>query len=622
MFTGGDGSGTEPAWEALGVLQHHDAISGTERQHVNDDYTMRLAAGNAAAYQTLDAALSSLVANASAANAPLQFRSCPLLNISVCPPVAAAKDAYTVALWNPAAHAVVQGVILPLYSATAVEVADGAGRRVQADVVPVARTAATRADSAPYAVHFMAAVEPLGYQTYTIKPSTPASCSEGRYYKRRGGAACAVAAAPAFEAPAAETVQIENSLVSLTFDNATGLLASWTDKASGTSHTLSQSFGYYEAGGSSMYGFEPREGTGFNLATNASATLEVYRSATVQLVVQRWSSWLVQTVRLWANASAPSAEFEWTVGPVSMDGGISREVVTRYTTDVQSGGNFYTDSNGREFLRRRYNARESFNWTVVSPIAANYYPITTAIGLNDSASALYVLVDRAEGGSSQLDGSLELMLHRRILYVCGFDENLNETDSAVYPNEDGTELIRLGEGLIITGRHHLLLGAPEATLEHVRLLQQRLYTPLHPVFTATPSAAGAQSAAVSSLSFLRADSLPANVELMSLHKLFDGRVLLRLSHSFAVGESARYSQPATVDLSALFAQPVRAVAQLTLTGNANYTAVWGGRRGLPYEVEGGLSEAEVERGVRMRKGMEGTTVSLYPMQILTFAVSF
>ena len=183
----------------------------------------------------------------------------------------------------------------------------------------------------------------------------------------------------------------------------------------------------------------------------------------------------------------------------------------------------------------------------------------------------------------------------------------------------------MGEGLIVTGRHHVLLGAPDATLEHVRLLQQRLYTPLHPVFAATPAAdvaGGAQSAAVSSLSFLRADSLPANVELMSLHKLFDGRVLLRLSHSFAVGESARYSQPATVDLSALFVQPVRAVTQLTLTANANYTAVWGGRRGLPYEVQGGLSEAEVERGARMRQGMEGTTVTLYPMQIVTFAVSF
>ena len=26
----------------MGILQHHDAVSGTEKQHVNDDYIMTL----------------------------------------------------------------------------------------------------------------------------------------------------------------------------------------------------------------------------------------------------------------------------------------------------------------------------------------------------------------------------------------------------------------------------------------------------------------------------------------------------------------------------------------------------------------------------------------------------
>ena len=632
VLTGGDGSGTEAAWEALGVLQHHDAIAGTERQHVSYDYTMRLAAGNEAAYRTLDTALSSLIANGSSA-ASLQFHSCPLLNISVCPAVKAAKDSYTVALWNPAGHAVKQGVSLPLYSATAVEVVDGAGNSVAADVVPVARTAASNDDSAPYAVSFMAGVEALGYQTYTIKPASSAaakcagSSSSSSYYGRRRGSVSTVcpSSVPAFEAPTGPTVQIENSLLSLSFDNATGLLTSWTDKRSGASRAISQDFYYYIAGGSSPYSFQPARDTGINRASNRSATLSVYRGSTVQLVVQRWNDWLVQTVRLWADAGLPSVEVEWTVGPVEIDDGVSREVVTRYVTDVASDGHFYTDSNGREFQHRQYNKRQSFNWTVVSPIAANYYPITTAIGLNDTEAAFYVLVDRAEGGSSQLDGSLELMLHRRILYICGFDENHNETDSAYYPNPDGTGLVRLGQGLIVTGSHHLLLGEAASTLAHVRLLQQRLYTPLHPSFAAANDANEQPTAAegrVSSLSFLRAASLPANVELMSLHRLFDGRVLLRLSHSFAVDESARYSQPATVDLASLFVQPITAVQQLTLTANANYTAVWPERRGLPYEVSGGLSEAELERGRRLRAGLNGTVVTVYPMQILSFALSF
>ena len=31
--------------EAMGVVQHHDAVSGTEKQHVADDYALRLAQG-------------------------------------------------------------------------------------------------------------------------------------------------------------------------------------------------------------------------------------------------------------------------------------------------------------------------------------------------------------------------------------------------------------------------------------------------------------------------------------------------------------------------------------------------------------------------------------------------
>ena len=34
--------------QALAVAQHHDAVTGTEKQHVNDDYIRRLAEGASA----------------------------------------------------------------------------------------------------------------------------------------------------------------------------------------------------------------------------------------------------------------------------------------------------------------------------------------------------------------------------------------------------------------------------------------------------------------------------------------------------------------------------------------------------------------------------------------------
>lgn len=38
---------SDALWEAMGVAQHHDAVSGTEKQHVANDYAQRLSVGAA-----------------------------------------------------------------------------------------------------------------------------------------------------------------------------------------------------------------------------------------------------------------------------------------------------------------------------------------------------------------------------------------------------------------------------------------------------------------------------------------------------------------------------------------------------------------------------------------------
>jgi len=88
--------------------------------------------------------------------------------------------------------------------------------------------------------------------------------------------------------------------------------------------------------------------------------------------------------------------------------------------------------------------------------------------------------------------------------------------------------------------------------------------------------------------------LPANVELITLQLLLDSRTLLRLSHSFAVDESALYSQPATVDLAQLFVRPIANISAVTLTANA----------------------------AQSMANLDGTVVTIYPMEVLTFILTF
>ncbi|KAK2974186.1 hypothetical protein RJ640_021477 [Escallonia rubra] len=46
------------------------------------------------------------------------------------------------------------------------------------------------------------------------------------------------------------------------------------------------------------------------------------------------------------------AEVEFTVGPIPIDDGVGKEIITQIKTTMKSNRTFYTDSNGRDFLER------------------------------------------------------------------------------------------------------------------------------------------------------------------------------------------------------------------------------------------------------------------------------
>ena len=341
--------------------------------------------------------------------------------------------------------------------------------------------------------------------------------------------------------------------------------------------------------------------------------LTVTRGTVVQEVTQHWTDWLSQVVRLYTAANDTTAdmvEFEWTIGPIDISDDLSKEVVTKYFTGIESRGTFSTDSNGRDFQRRVRDERPTWNWTNVAPISGNYYPLSTALTMDDGTTGLGVVVDRAQGAASLQDGNVEVMIHRRILTSCGLAVPLNET------GQDG-------RGLIITGVHRLFLGPVQASrgrqsvIERVRLQQQRQYFPLHPVFAASSSSTPLPLP--QSTSFV-SHPLPSNVELSTLQQLNDGSVLLRLSHSFAVNESSAYSRPVKVDLSTLFQQPIASVKRVTLTANAAYKTPRGAMRyaavGESGEWDGGMGVEDGESAV----SISDTVVTLGPMQIVTFVV--
>lgn len=85
-------------------------------------------------------------------------------------------------------------------------------------------------------------------------------------------------------------------------------------------------------------------------------------------------------------------------------------------------------------------------------VPMNYYPVSSIIGIESSpysSSSLFIVNDRAQGGSSFTPGQVELMIHRRIQQDDwkGNTEHLDEVEN--------------GKPLEVRVRHYVSLGDRE-----------------------------------------------------------------------------------------------------------------------------------------------------------------
>ncbi|KAF3852860.1 hypothetical protein F7725_006215 [Dissostichus mawsoni] len=354
--------------------------SGTEKQHVANDYARRLANG---------------------------WQRCQ----------------FSVNVYNPLARPVSYPVRLPV-NGSSYEVTDANGKPVDCQVLPVSSSTQEVRRSRGSALRellFQAEAPPLGFTTFTVsmlKDGPP----------------------PASTSPRTPT----------SIQNKVGLSNLETKQ----SIKLTQNFYWYNASDgnnagsdqpSGAYIFRPNSSTPFIISSSAKTeSIQVEQLIILHLMVINYNlrslirgllcdcrsrgaggaagvfSWVSQVVRLYSDRR--ELELEWTVGPVPIH--------------IKTSEYFYTDSNGREMLRRRKDFRPSWTLRQSEPIAGNYYPINSRAFIK---------------------------LHRRLLYddVRGVAEPLNET-SHIFP-----------EGLVVRGGVLLSLQPPPRAADAHRPLAQQ-----------------------------------------------------------------------------------------------------------------------------------------------------
>ena len=330
--------------------------------------------------------------------------------------------------------------------------------------------------------------------------------------------------------------------------------------------------------------------------------------------------WVQTTTRVLTGV--PYLEVEYTIGPISITDGRGKEVVTKFITPLQTSSTFFTDSNGREFIKRRRNYRPTWDLNVFEPVAGNYYPVNAAIymeGNKASKPALAVVVDRSQGGASLGDGSLELMVQRRILADDwrGVDESLNETSVGITPAPPYGNATRLGDGIIVTGMHRVLVG-PGGGAHLARSAMDGAF--VEPLVFVGSAPSGEQVPFRMGNFSVTSYGLPPNIMLITYAPLdlgednsdVDAVFLVRLGHQYGIGEDPVLSKSVDVDLLNLFpGHNIVSVQEKTLSGNQDHAA-WAKQR---------LDWTGEESAGQYRSSPKGTTVTLNPMDILTFEIA-
>jgi len=601
---GSNAAGTEtttPPWdafrplaEATAVAQHHDAVSGTAKQHVTNDYAVRVQRGvdgvEGHFVRSLDAALSThrSTAGSNAGSQPpvpldpdAVATRCPLLNVSACPVTESMTPGDVVALlaYNPLAWERTEHVRIPMNAAAArraVVVDASSGEFVPSAVLP-APPIAPLAGRATTQLVFSVALPPLSVSTFFVR-----SLSENEVVPETALAKAAE------EMGADDTSDANGGPVSVSLDpnDDGGLLVDFVvDATFNLTAKITAAFYASHDGSddfvpSGAYVFRPdssQKTTPLGTPSSNALTFRAFRSGVLAETRVAFGEWTSVAVRTWSREPVVHAEVEWTVGPIPVEtDGVGKEVIVRYSTGLATGGTWATDSNGRDMQPRRRDHRDDWTFKNASeePVSSNYYPFGSIATLTgDERAGFHLLTDRSQGVGSIRDGELEAMVHRRNLNDdwLGVGEPMNETQCGCRECDC--------PGLVARGTHLIAATTPATGPRTYRELQTRSQNPTQLAFAKVnggweESIRGGSRRAVSVFSGVA----PRNVHVVSIERLpgedcARGGACARivLAHLFesegCVGYDEELSAPAKVNLADFFpGRSIVAVDELTLSG--------------------------------------------------------
>ncbi|KAN0052802.1 hypothetical protein ACTA71_006909 [Dictyostelium dimigraforme] len=548
--------------EVMGIAQHHDAVSGTEQQHVADDYAERLSIGNSASLETINTVVGTLLTsgNSKSSSQIPSITFCPLLNQSICPSTdpLSSGTSIPVLIYNSLSWTRNEPVRIPIPIAN-VTVTSSSNGSISSQVNQINET---------YILEFMASVSPLGYSTFIITPassemvepnSIPSTIIQDEIIIVGGGK---IEKDEKTKISFNDPIILENDFISVQFSSDDGSLISITNRTSGITQSITQEYVWYRPSVgnndssqcSGAYIFRPIEDYAYPY-NNATPTVSIIRGEISSSIRRFWSDQMVQTFRLYSNVD--HLEVEEIIGPIDISDGIGKEIVSRYTTTLVTDNTWYSDSQGMEMQKRITNYRPSWNLTVVQPTSGNYVPVNAIAYIQDITQQLQftVVTDRSRGCASLRDGQLDIMMHRRTLKDDG--------RGVGQPMNESTQ--------IVTTSKLIFHDISESAQSHYRPAALGLSHPLFPMFTTTQQSSNDWNYQYQGVySPLASPSLPNGLKIQTLQWLNnqDNTILLRIENIYQIdGQDQQDPQTISLDLSTIFSTfSITSATEMNLTG--------------------------------------------------------
>ncbi|EGZ21682.1 hypothetical protein PHYSODRAFT_360129 [Phytophthora sojae] len=469
---------------AVGLVQHHDGLSGTEKQSVADDYALRLNDGIIQAEKELNEVLFVI-------GEKEPYHLCLLANTSVCD-VSTHNAEFEVLVHNALARTTVQTVSIPITHKSAAATVLSGDASIRAQDVFVALPVHPVTQVAPYSFVFSVELKPLSTSRLLVKQSDASDISIGNTIVHEQNVS---------EDVDDEVVVLENHHLRAEISKKTGSITKLANKKKNIQIPLSLDVAYYQAfqgdgPKSGAYIFRPDSNKTYPVtdgASNGAASAPLPDVTMVELqttsrsnamsvprVAFKIGSWVTLEYRV--NDDDKFLEIEWTVGSVPIDDKKGKEVIMRFDAgeSIASDGTLYTDSNGLEFVKRVRNHRDTWNLTLHDDqegVSANYFPITTGAYIKDSKRQLNLVTDRAQGAASLVDGQVEVMVHRRLLADDGkgVGEHLNETESVL----DSNAKKHVTKGLVVRGNFFINVDSADDGMRSLRSkMESQFFRPL------------------------------------------------------------------------------------------------------------------------------------------------